>query len=220
MSASSAGAKTTKASSVTARWARARSRQACSSSVLRRSSRSRSVNGGNQVAVGTGFNVVVESLDVGDTPAPVTASTGISLGLVGPGALGGDTTCTIGAAANTCTVTGATIDTAQIGALLSANRTSGDVLTGGLSTPFDVIATPPGAPTGITAVQVQGGILVTLHAPGQHRRCADHQLHRDVQSRRRSPVAGPRAPSSLRASPTTRRTRATSARPTPSARAA
>ena len=92
-----------------------------------------SVNGGSNVNVGTGFNVIVQSLDVGGTPAPVIAATGVSLGLVGPGAIGGVTTCTIAAATNTCTATGATIDTAQIGALISANRTSGDALTGGLS---------------------------------------------------------------------------------------
>ncbi len=120
---------------------------------------------GTNVAVGTGFNVVVESRDVGGTPAPVIASTGVSLGLVGPGAIGGVTTCTIAAAANTCTATGATIDTAQIGALISANRTSGDALTGGLSSPFDVLATAPGAPTGVSAVQTQGGILVTFTPP-------------------------------------------------------
>jgi hypothetical protein len=124
-----------------------------------------SVNSGNNVAVGTGFNVIVQSLDVGGTPAPVIAGTGVSLGLVGPGAIGGVTTCTIAAAANTCTATGATVNTAQIGALISANRTSGDALTGGLSAPFNVIATPPGAPTGITAAQVQGGILVTFTPP-------------------------------------------------------
>ena len=123
------------------------------------------VNGGNSVAAGTGFNVVVEGRDVGDTLAAVTASTGIALSLVGAGTLAGTTTCTMAAAANNCTVSGATIDTAQVGALLSANRTSGDVLIGGLSNPFDVIATPPGAPTGITAVQVQGGILVSFTPP-------------------------------------------------------
>ena len=98
-------------------------------------------------------------------PAPVVAATGVSLGLVGPGAIGGVTTCTIAAAANTCTASGATIDTAQIGALISANRTSGDALTGGLSSPFNVLATPPGAPTGITAIQVQGGIQVSFTPP-------------------------------------------------------
>jgi alpha-tubulin suppressor-like RCC1 family protein len=124
-----------------------------------------SVNNGNPVAVSTGFNVVIESRDAGDTPANVAASTAISLGLVGPGSLGGTTTCTLAAATKNCTVTGATINTSQVGALLSASRTSGDVLTAGLSNPFDVIATPPGAPTGITAVQVQGGIKVTFTAP-------------------------------------------------------
>jgi len=124
-----------------------------------------SVNGGGSVAVASAFNVVVESRDAGDTPANVVASTPIALGLVGPGALGGTTTCTLAAGTKTCTVTGATIDTAQLGALLSASRTSGDALTGGLSPPFDVIATAPGAPTGVTAVQVQGGIQVSFTAP-------------------------------------------------------
>src|SRR5262249_4384362 len=95
-----------------------------------------SVNSGNPVNIGTGFNVVVESRDAGDTAAPVVASTAIALGLVGPGTLGGTTTCSIAAAAKTCTVSGATVDTSQLGALLSASRTSGDVLTGGLSNPF------------------------------------------------------------------------------------
>ena len=124
-----------------------------------------SVNGGSSVNVGTGFNVIVQSFDVGGTPAPVAAVTGVSLGLVGPGAMGGVTTCTIAAAANSCTASGATIDTAQSGALISANRTSGDALTGGLSSPFNVLATPPGAPTGITAIQVQGGIQVSFTPP-------------------------------------------------------
>src|SRR4030095_3720151 len=90
------------------------------------------VNGGSSVNVGTGFNIVVQSLDLGGPPAPVIAGTGVAFGLVGPGAIGGVTTCTISAGSNTCTATGATIDTAQIGALISANRTSGDALTGGL----------------------------------------------------------------------------------------
>jgi len=124
-----------------------------------------SVNGGSSVNVGTVFNTVVQSLDVGGTPAPVIAGTGVAFGLVGPGAIGGVTTCTISAGSNTCTATGATIDTAQIGALISANRTSGDALTGGLSSPFDVLATAPGAPTGVSAVQTQGGIQVTFTPP-------------------------------------------------------
>jgi hypothetical protein len=126
------------------------------------------VNSGNSVNVGTGFNVVIESRDAGDTPAAVAGSTAIALGLVGPGALAGTTICTIPIGVNTCTVSGATVDTAQIGALLSASRTSGDSLTGGLSNPFDVIATAPGAPTGITAVQVQGGIKVTFTPPASN----------------------------------------------------
>ncbi len=173
-----------------------------------------SVNGGSSVNVGTGFNVIVQSFDVGGTPAPVVAATGVSLGLVGPGAIGGVTTCTIAAAANTCTASGATIDTAQIGALISANRTSGDALTGGLSSPFNVLATPPGAPTGITAIQVQGGIQVSFTPPVNTGGRADHQLHGHLQSRRRITAVGPRARSSSPGSSTTRRTRATSGRPT------
>ena len=123
------------------------------------------VNGGSTVTVGTGFNVIVESRDVGATPAPVIAATGVSLGLVGTGALGGTTSCTLAAGTTTCTATGVTIDTAQIGALISANRTSGDALTSGLSAPFNVIATAPGAPTGITAMLVPGGIPVTFTPP-------------------------------------------------------
>ncbi len=126
------------------------------------------VNGGSNVSVGTGFSVVVESRDAGDTPAPVVGSTGVALGLVGPGALGGTASCTLTAGTKNCTATGVTIDTAQIGALLSANRTSGDALTGGLSAPFDVIATVPGAPTGIVAVQVPGGITVTFTPPANN----------------------------------------------------
>jgi alpha-tubulin suppressor-like RCC1 family protein len=124
-----------------------------------------SVNNGNSVSVGILFNVTVQSLDGGGTLAPVIASTGVSLGLVGPGSIGGVTTCSIAAGSSGCTVVGTTTDTAQTGALISANRTSGDVLSSGLSSPFDVIATPPGAPTGITAVQTQGGILVTFTPP-------------------------------------------------------
>ncbi len=127
-----------------------------------------SVNGGSSVTAGTGFNVVVESRDVGGTPAPVIAATGVSLGLVGPGTLGGTPSCTLTAGTNTCTATGVTIDTAQIGALLSANRTSGDALTGGLSASFDVIATAPGAPTGISAVQNGNGIDVTFTPPANN----------------------------------------------------
>jgi alpha-tubulin suppressor-like RCC1 family protein len=124
-----------------------------------------SVNGGGSVAVGTGFNVVVESWDAGGTTAPVTANTGVSLVLVGPGALGGSIACAQSAGTSSCTVVGATIDTAQIGALLGANRTSGDALTSGLSLPFDIFAVPPGAPTGIVAMQTAGGITVTFTPP-------------------------------------------------------
>lgn len=123
------------------------------------------VNGGSAVTAGAGFNVIVESRDVGATPAPVIAASGVSLGLVGTGALGGTSSCTLTAGTTTCTAIGVTIDTAQVGALLSANRTSGDALISGLSAPFNVIATVPGAPTGITAGLVPGGITVTFTPP-------------------------------------------------------
>ncbi len=126
------------------------------------------VNGGSTVAVGTGFSVVVESRDAGSTAAPVVAGTAVALGLVGPGTIGGTASCTLTAGTKTCTANGVTVDTAQIGALLSANRTSGDALTGGLSMPFDVIATAPGAPTGISAVQNGAGITVTFTPPANN----------------------------------------------------
>jgi PQQ enzyme repeat len=98
-----------------------------------------SVNGGANVAVGVGFNVVVQVQDCNGTPRNVTADTGVTLSVAnGAGQLGGALTCTITTGSNSCTVAGTTYSQGGTGVVVAAGRTSGNVLSPGSSAPFVV----------------------------------------------------------------------------------
>ncbi len=98
----------------------------------------------NQTA-GTPFSVTVRALDGLGNQSDVTADTDISLQLLlGSGVLAGTTTGTITAGTSSVTINGVELSTSQIGAVIRASRTSGDVLADGDSNAFLV---SPGAPS-------------------------------------------------------------------------
>jgi len=105
---------------------------------------------------GAGFDVVVESQDATSTASNVVTNTGFSLSTNGAaGAIGGTTTGNILAGTNVYTVTGVTLATTGTGATITATRTSGDCLTAGVSTAFNVTSTPcTGAPGGTASADV------------------------------------------------------------------
>ena len=98
-----------------------------------------SVNGGANPAAGTGFNVVVQAQVGLATPTPVTGNTGVTLSrAAGTGTLGGTLAGTILAGNNSVTLSGVTYTKAESGVVLTATRTSGDVLPAGNSAAFTV----------------------------------------------------------------------------------
>ncbi|MGH7875608.1 MAG: beta strand repeat-containing protein [Candidatus Binatia bacterium] len=137
-----------------------------------------SINSGANPTAGVGFPVVVQAQDAGGIPRNVTNATGVSLSLkTGTGALGGTLTGTIAAGTNQVTISGVTYMKAQSGIVLTANRTSGDVLSAGDSSTFTVnpgaaakvaFSVPPGDSTagiaipGPPAVTVQDGFGNTV----------------------------------------------------------
>jgi hypothetical protein len=109
-----------------------------------------SVNSGNCPVVGVPFNVTVQSQSATNNACAVTSNTNVSLGVAtGTGSLAGTTTTTFNAASfqNTFNFTALTYDAAETGVTLDASRTSGDVLTTGTSSAFEVIATTAAEPT-------------------------------------------------------------------------
>jgi PQQ-like domain len=99
-----------------------------------------SVNGGSNATMGVGFNVVVQAQDCNDTPQNVTADTGVTLSLGnGTGSLRGTLSCTITTGSNSCTVSGTTYSQGDTGVIVTAARTSGNVLSPGSSAPFVVV---------------------------------------------------------------------------------
>ena len=99
------------------------------------------VNGGLNPTAGTGFSVVVQAQDSGNTPQNVTTNTTVTISLnAGTGILGGTLTGTIPAGNNSVTISGVTYTKAESGVVLTATRTSGNVLTAGNSATFTVNA--------------------------------------------------------------------------------
>ncbi|MBK9438079.1 MAG: hypothetical protein IPN51_08840 [Chloracidobacterium sp.] len=94
----------------------------------------------NPATVGSGFNVTVQAQDGTNVPANTTADTAFTLSNTGGGTIGGTTTGTITAGTNQVVVSGVTLSSAATGATLTATRTSGDSLTAGISSPFNVLA--------------------------------------------------------------------------------
>ena len=113
-----------------------------------------SINGGANPTVGAVFPVVVQAQDAGGNPSNVIATTAVSLSLkTGTGSLGGTLTGSITAGSNQVTITGVTYSKAESGVVITATRTSGDVLAAGDSAAFTV---NPGA-ANILAFTTQPG---------------------------------------------------------------
>jgi hypothetical protein len=98
-----------------------------------------SVNGGANPAAGGAFAVVVQAQTAGGSPSNVTADSGVALTLkTGTGTLGGALAGTIPAGQSQVTISGVTYTKAESGVVLTASRTSGDLLTAGDSSAFTV----------------------------------------------------------------------------------
>jgi hypothetical protein len=94
-------------------------------------------------AVGVGFSVTVQAQKPDGTPANVVDATGVSLSLkTGAGTLAGTLTGTIAPGTNQVTISGVTYSQQESGVVLTATRTSGDVLTSADSSPFTVLPQP------------------------------------------------------------------------------
>jgi hypothetical protein len=90
---------------------------------------------------GSVFTVTVQSQDNYGTVKPVTANTAFSLSTNGnAGTIGGTITGTINAATSSVVVSGVTLPTAGTLVTITATRTSGDVVTAGVSNAFTVLA--------------------------------------------------------------------------------
>jgi adhesin/invasin len=104
------------------------------------------INGGVSPRVGVPFSVVVESRDLGGSPAVVLTNTPVTLSLnSGSGTLGGTLTGTILAGTSSVTISGVTYDAAGSGVSLLASRTTGDPLSSGTSGAFTVVG--PASPS-------------------------------------------------------------------------
>jgi hypothetical protein len=98
-----------------------------------------SINPSSPLA-GSSFSVIVQSQDGSNAPQNVSQNTAFSLSTNGSaGAIGGTITGTIPSGANSVTVTGVTLPNAGTGVTLTASVTSGDNLSNGVSSTFNVI---------------------------------------------------------------------------------
>ena len=86
------------------------------------------------------FSITVKAQDNSSNPQNVTAATAFSITLsTGTGVLGGTLTGIIPAGSNSVNVSGLTYNKEENGVILTATRTSGDVLTAGNSASFNVL---------------------------------------------------------------------------------
>ena len=91
-------------------------------------------------SLNTSFSITVKSQDNSSNPQNVTSATSFSISLsTGTGVLGGTLSGTIPAGANSVTISGLTYNKEENSVVLTATRTSGDVLTAGNSTAFNVL---------------------------------------------------------------------------------
>ena len=98
-----------------------------------------SINGGTNPTYGASFGVNIRSQNSSGTATNVIANTNVSLSLkTGSGAVGGTLTGTINAGTSTLTLAAVTYSQAESGVVLTATRTSGDVLSAGDSAAFTV----------------------------------------------------------------------------------
>lgn len=106
------------------------------------------------------FNVTVQAQDGSNNVANVLNATSVSLSNSGGGTLGGNTTGTISAGNNSVTITGVTLSSPETGVTLTATATSGDALTAGTSSSFNILANQPTTTSSATA-----GIRSTTSIP-------------------------------------------------------
>lgn len=86
------------------------------------------------------FSITVQAQDNASNPQNVASSTMFAISLnTGTGILSGTLTGTIPAGSSSITVTGLTYDKEESGVILTASRTSGDVLMAGNSAAFNVV---------------------------------------------------------------------------------
>jgi hypothetical protein len=98
-----------------------------------------SINPSSPLA-GSSFSVMVQSQDGSNAPQNVSQNTTFSLTTnLNAGAIGGTITGTIPSGANSVTVTGVTLPNAGTGVTITASITSGDNLSNGVSSTFNVI---------------------------------------------------------------------------------
>ncbi|MDX2191121.1 MAG: T9SS type A sorting domain-containing protein [Bacteroidota bacterium] len=102
--------------------------------------------------IGTPLTVIVSSKNPGDIEVPVLSNTVFSLSSTGLGFTGA-TNYTITGGNSRLTVTGISYSSANVGITISANRTSGDLLTNATSATFDILASDPDAPVALPYVQ-------------------------------------------------------------------
>ncbi len=111
-----------------------------------------SINGGSNPTYGTAFNIVVQAQDAGGNARNVNSDTAITLGLnTGTGSLGGTLTGTILAGTSSVTISSVTYGKAENGVILAATRSSGDSLTAGNSSSFNVSKAVLTISSGLTA---------------------------------------------------------------------
>ena len=90
--------------------------------------------------INTNFSATIQAQDNTGTAQNVAIATTVSLSLnTGTGVLSGVLSGTIPAGSNSVTITGIRYNIAETGIIITATRTTGDVLTNGNSTPFNVI---------------------------------------------------------------------------------
>jgi len=124
---------------------------------------------------GSAFSVTVRSQDAYGAFSNVVAGTAFSLSVNGyGGAIGGTVTGTLTAGSSTVTVSGVTLSTAGTGAIITATRTSGDALTAGTSTAFNVLS--PASQLAFVSVPGTGSTGTALAAFTVEARRPDNSL--------------------------------------------
>lgn len=99
-----------------------------------------SVNSGITPTAGVAFPVTAQAQNPNGVPTNVTTATNVGLSVYnGGGNLGGTTSETIPAGANQVTINGVTYSKNDFGVILKAVANSGETLTPGNSSPFDVL---------------------------------------------------------------------------------
>ena len=125
-----------------------------------------SVNGGVNPSAGVGFNVVVQVLFGNAVPTNVIANSTVTLSrATGTGALGGNVGGTLLAGSNSVTISGVTYTKAESGVVLTATRTTGDIMPAGNSAAFTVTAGPAAIITMTSGNNQTGNRWAALESP-------------------------------------------------------